>query len=516
MGWFDYFFIFPFFIITDEKYKAYCNAITLAFVRPMSSDSSSVSLSNVCVFLFDIAKWIWRHLFALFAVSFAELAQHSWSCIQGLPFSLQVIASVFFTTSESFENQQSPSPLSAVSDSRGVVRGDSEQGTAALGKTHDAQCQKNREFGTCAWIPRDELQTEVQASCRAGLQKHTSCWCPLTLASLLPIANPPLWPQSKTSSKKKRIGCSVQSSSVPGGGFGFHSTLDQAHRSRDTAVCATSAYGRQTSACCDSAAAVITSSLTALFTKRRHKILVLDLDETLVYTSVTTAGMTSPPTFSEAIPTLRGAELFHVWERPWLQLFLRSMSRVYNIAVFTAAAPAYADPIIDRIDPSRCIKRRLYRGDCTPMTFQSCKRICHMSTSACDDPQPEPRMCGVAPRTTVPTDERSRDGVEGFTSSGLEIRLVKDLSVLGAPLSCVIMLDNSPSCFALHKSNGIVVPSYTPVRGPVHRASTDRKSRTLVDKNDEILLGLIPFLEALSYVPDVRCVLQSATCDRPF
>jgi len=41
--------------------------------------------------------------------------------------------------------------------------------------------------------------------------------------------------------------------------------------------------------------------------------------------------------------------------------FLYEMKHFYEIVVFTAAIPEYADWIIDSIDPDKCITHRLYR-----------------------------------------------------------------------------------------------------------------------------------------------------------
>jgi len=42
------------------------------------------------------------------------------------------------------------------------------------------------------------------------------------------------------------------------------------------------------------------------------------------------------------------------------------MKHFYEIIVFTAAIPEYADWIIDSIDPDRCITHRLYRQHTIP------------------------------------------------------------------------------------------------------------------------------------------------------
>ena len=63
---------------------------------------------------------------------------------------------------------------------------------------------------------------------------------------------------------------------------------------------------------------------------------------------------------------------------------------------------------------------------------------------------------------------------------------VKDLNRLGRDLKDVIILDNSPIAYSLNPNNGFPITSW------------------FEDKNDYELLQIIPILEFLSYVPDVR------------
>lgn len=51
------------------------------------------------------------------------------------------------------------------------------------------------------------------------------------------------------------------------------------------------------------------------------------------------------------------------------------MKHFYEIIVFTAAIPEYADWIIDSIDPDRCITHRLYRQHTIPQKEHALKDI---------------------------------------------------------------------------------------------------------------------------------------------
>lgn len=70
--------------------------------------------------------------------------------------------------------------------------------------------------------------------------------------------------------------------------------------------------------------------------------LVLDLDETLIHN------------------VEYGSESFFL-VRPGCIQFIDTMSKYYEIVIFTAALQEYADQVVDQIDPGNKIKYRLYR-----------------------------------------------------------------------------------------------------------------------------------------------------------
>jgi len=67
---------------------------------------------------------------------------------------------------------------------------------------------------------------------------------------------------------------------------------------------------------------------------------------------------------------------------------------------------------------------------------------------------------------------------------------LKDLDTLGRPLRDVIIVDNLPKSYMLHPSNGIPIPSW------------------YSDTDDRELWNLIPVLERLSVVNDVRKFIE--------
>ncbi|PWY97032.1 NIF-domain-containing protein [Testicularia cyperi] len=203
------------------------------------------------------------------------------------------------------------------------------------------------------------------------------------------------------------------------------------------------------------------------------KILVLDLDETLIHSTsrspsqfmglgvggpgrTTTSGFLGLETVGATLG-LRANEnprrirphmvevvldgrsvLYHVYKRPWADYFLRKVASWYTVVVFTASVQEYADPVIDWLDQGRgLISARLFRESCS-----------------------------------------YKNG-----------SYVKNLQVVDQDLAKVCLVDNSPASYAINRANGI------PIEGWTH------------DPNDEALLDLLPILDSLRFATDVRHIL---------
>ena len=130
-------------------------------------------------------------------------------------------------------------------------------------------------------------------------------------------------------------------------------------------------------------------------------MLVLDLDETLLHVEYK-----SPPQFDFKVQCDK--RILFVQVRPNAKIFLENVQSHYQLAVFTAALPNYADPMLNRMDPERYISFRFYRHHC--------------------------RM--------------------------FKDVYVKDLEMLGTPLHRTLLVDNHPGSFMVHRSNGIPIKSY--------------------------------------------------------
>lgn len=166
-----------------------------------------------------------------------------------------------------------------------------------------------------------------------------------------------------------------------------------------------------------------------------RKTLVLDLDETLVHSSLD-GDCTPDFTFTVDVGTI--AHVVAVRKRPHLQIFLEHMASRYEVVVFTASQQVYAEQLLDLLDPEKkLIKHRIYRDSCVFW----------------------------------------------------EGNYLKDLTYLGRDLAHTLIVDNSPQAFGFQLDNGIPIESWYD------------------DDNDTELLKLIPFLEEILEVEDVRPVI---------
>ena len=136
------------------------------------------------------------------------------------------------------------------------------------------------------------------------------------------------------------------------------------------------------------------------------KTLVLDLDETLVHSSMTP--FEKPSDITLTINVKGKFYNVYVLKRPHLEEFLLEMSHIYEIIVFTASLKEYADPLIKIIDKHKVVKYVLNREHCL---FEY----------------------GV---------------------------YIKDLGVIQRKLENLIIIDNNPISYLRNKENGIPILSW--------------------------------------------------------
>ena len=133
------------------------------------------------------------------------------------------------------------------------------------------------------------------------------------------------------------------------------------------------------------------------------KTLVLDLDETLVHSQFLPFSTQSDVILK--IDIENQIHDIHVLIRPGVQTFLKRLSKLYEIVIFTASVSKYADPLLDILDKDNICSFRLFREHCSMM---------------------------------------------GMT-------YIKDLNKLGRNLKDVIIVDNSPMAYLLNTENGIPI-----------------------------------------------------------
>ncbi|KAJ2556400.1 CTD small phosphatase-like protein 2 [Coemansia sp. RSA 1933] len=134
--------------------------------------------------------------------------------------------------------------------------------------------------------------------------------------------------------------------------------------------------------------------------------LVLDLDETLVHCALTK--VESPDL---VFPVDYNGVNYSVYcrLRPGYREFLEKASQLFEVVIFTASQQAYADQLLNLIDPDRrFIRHRLFRDSC----------VC------------------------------------------INTNYVKDLGILGRDAAKMVLVDNCPQAFAYQQSNGIPIESW--------------------------------------------------------
>ncbi|KAK7964903.1 dullard-like phosphatase [Apiospora saccharicola] len=206
------------------------------------------------------------------------------------------------------------------------------------------------------------------------------------------------------------------------------------------------------------------------------KTLILDLDETLIH-SMSRGGRIGSGHMVEVRlnTTYVGAGgqqslgpqhpiLYYVHKRPHCDEFLRKVSKWFNLVVFTASVQEYADPVIDWLESERkFFTGRFYRQHCT-----------------------------------------FRHGA-----------FIKDLSSVEPDLSKVMILDNSPLSYMFHQGKQSLAPtdsrlSLLPLSVLTWVTPADNAipiQGWISDPTDNDLLHLVPLLEGLQYVSDVRALL---------
>ncbi|XP_062215924.1 uncharacterized protein LOC133916312 isoform X2 [Phragmites australis] len=140
--------------------------------------------------------------------------------------------------------------------------------------------------------------------------------------------------------------------------------------------------------------------------RTKHVTLVLDLDETLVHSTLDHCNNAD---FALEVFFNMQNHTVYVRKRPRLKMFLEKVAQMFELVIFTASQRIYAEQLIDRLDPDgKLISQRIYRESC-------------------------------------------------IFSDGC---YTKDLTILGVDLAKVAIIDNTPQVFQLQVDNGIPIKSW--------------------------------------------------------
>jgi len=200
----------------------------------------------------------------------------------------------------------------------------------------------------------------------------------------------------------------------------------------------------------------------------KQKTLVLDLDETLIFTSFERSSSSDlcleldlnindqlisqikNNRLNSLKKNLKTLTKVYLSKRPYLDKFLSQLNNYYEICIYSASSKKYASSIIDIIDTNNIISKKFFRDDCIHL-----------------------------------------DNSETFS-------YIKDLEKLNKNYNDIIIVDDNASSFILQNENGIPIKSW---RG---------------DKKDIELLKLIPILKNLSGFYDVRTEIRQFVINKTF
>ena len=96
---------------------------------------------------------------------------------------------------------------------------------------------------------------------------------------------------------------------------------------------------------------------------RKTHMLCLDLDETLIHSALESKISNDHEIL---LYDEEHRQYFFVFKRPFVDLFLTTLSYFYNISVFTASYSCYSGPIMEYIDPYQLITKKFYNTSLTP------------------------------------------------------------------------------------------------------------------------------------------------------
>ena len=204
-----------------------------------------------------------------------------------------------------------------------------------------------------------------------------------------------------------------------------------------------------------------------------NKILVIDLDETLIHTSF--QKIQNPDLIIQLDSTINKKTdnnknnnnensnqkivEAYIRIRPGVEAFLSQISKYYDIYVYSASSKNYLNTIIKNIDKNNIIKQCYCRDDCIMYV---------------------------------------EDYEEDFDKPNNKYKYIKDLKKINKELRNIVFIDNNTISFKLQEKNGIPIKSW------------------FDDYEDLELYKLIPILKNLSGFYDVRFEISKFVQNKTF
>ena len=227
--------------------------------------------------------------------------------------------------------------------------------------------------------------------------------------------------------------------------------------------------------------------------------LALDLDETLVHCTVEPIAkpdLTFPVTFNGTFYQV------YVRKRPYLDYFLETVSKSFEVVVFTASQKVYADVLLDLLDPEhKYIEHRLFREAC--LFVQVCVWAMGRGRACCFLIRFShlTGLCSIfflvqgnyLKDLTVLGRDMTKVRGPGHTSPHPAVSLRPLFTSRPAsfgPFVQSVLVDNSPHAYGYDIDNGIPIESW------------------FDDESDTELLKLIGFLRNVVDADDVRPIVR--------
>ena len=228
--------------------------------------------------------------------------------------------------------------------------------------------------------------------------------------------------------------------------------------------------------------------------KARKLLLALDLDETLVHAFI---GLKTPLPGADAHveitttlgnPPRKSVNAMYIRYRPYISEFMSVVAPLFDVVLFTAARPIYADTLMNVMDPKGSVigkSARYFREACTDVynkyeAGSSMMSPKGLSSSVMTDQSEKEEVAAVAAEAGCDT----ANGLPPLAEPGF-IR-TKDLTKLGRPLEEIILIDNTPTCGLFQPRNLLPISSWF---------GTDMK--------DDGLLSVLPLLKKIAATRDV-------------